>query len=136
MQFLDAATLHTRQGSHMLHLRVAKGLWGRFRGLMMSAPLLAAPQPQALFISRCPSVHGFFMRYAIDVVYLATESINRYSITHTTTLKPWRISFGKNYRDMTATGQPTKRSAHVLELPAGSIAHMGLTPSDTLEIHP
>lgn len=39
----------------------------RFRGLMLTKEL---PQDCALHISPCRSVHTFFMRYPIDVLYL------------------------------------------------------------------
>lgn len=130
MKFLTHATLSTAQGAQPLALRQARGLWSRFRGLMLAAPLKLEPVPQALLITRCPSVHGFFMRYTIDVVYLAGASKPgvRYRVTHATTLKPWRVSFGKSHQ-----GQ---RSAHVLELPAGSNQRFGIAPGDTLEISP
>ncbi len=136
MKFTESATLHSARGSHALKLRTARGLWSRFRGLMLTAPLPAAPVPHALFIPRCPSVHGFFMRHAIDVVYLAADGDSRYRVTHVTTLKPWRVSVGKARRLVTQDGMRTWRSAHALELPAGSILKLGLTPDDRLELHP
>jgi uncharacterized membrane protein (UPF0127 family) len=47
-------------------------------------------------------------------------------VTHVTTLKPWRVSFGKSHQG--------HRSAHVLELPAGSNQRFGIAPGDTLDI--
>ena len=97
---------------------------------MLAAPLETEPRTQALLITRCPSVHGFFMRYAIDVVYLASAANGmqhgaaHYIVTHTTTLKPWRISFGRG------------RCAHALELPAGSIQRLQIETGDELVVHP
>lgn len=133
MKFPHTATLHTAQGQRSLRLRIANGWWSRFRGLMLAAPLQTEPTAQALLITRCPSVHGFFMRYALDVIYLAaptsrstTDATQCYSVTHITTLRPWRISVGKRHRH--------QRSAHALELPAGSGTRWNIQPGDTLEI--
>jgi uncharacterized membrane protein (UPF0127 family) len=144
MLFQRSATLRTASAAHPtpghptpahpLRLRVANTLWGRFRGLMLSAPLQTEPTRQALLITRCTSVHGFFMRYTIDVVYLCSThtntntNTNTYTVTRTATLKPWRASFGKS--------RTTRPSAHALELPAGSIQSLGIAPGDTLEILP
>lgn len=128
MLFERNATLHTASAAHPLRLRVANTLWGRFRGLMLSAPLQTEPTRQALLITRCTSVHGFFMRYTIDVVYLCSTHTNTYTVTRTATLKPWRASLGKS--------RTTRPSAHALELPAGSIQSLGIAPGDTLEILP
>jgi len=133
MKFTRTATLHTTLGPQAVRLRIANGWWSRFRGLMLAPPLQTDPTAQALLITRCPSVHGFFMRYALDVVYLAapTPSHNatqRYKVTHVATLRPWRISLGRRYQR-----QP---SAHALELPANSAARWNIRPGDTLEIQP
>jgi len=135
MKFLHTATLLTAQGSQTVRLRIANGWWSRFRGLMLAAPLQTEPTAQALLITRCPSVHGFFMRYALDVIYLAaptprssTDATQCYCVTHVTTLPPWRISLGKRYQQ--------QRSAHALELPAGCGARWSIQPGDTLEIQP
>lgn len=70
--------------------------------------LLARPQltvNEALWITPCNSVHGFFMRYAIDLIYLDAEQRVRKCVT---ALKPWQIS--------------GCLGAHsVIELPAGRI---------------
>src|SRR5262245_35945309 len=105
MRFSRSAILHTGLNAtparHALCLRVASNAWSRFRGLMLAAPLATEPQTQALLITPCPSVHGFFMRYAIDVVYLAKAATDasrasgaqqgtaHYTVTHTANLKPW-----------------------------------------------
>lgn len=144
MQFSQTATLSTIDSTHTLSLCLAKGLWRRFRGLMFAAPLKTAPATQALLITRCPSVHGFFMRYPIDVVYLATKQASsatqrpgqHYSVTHTATLKPWRVSMGKSHVINTPSGRQTRRSAHALELPVGSVQRLGIAPGDQLVLQP
>jgi uncharacterized membrane protein (UPF0127 family) len=135
MQFPLSATLHTPEGSQSLQLKWAKGLWSRFRGLMLTRKLGSDPI-QGLFIPRCPSVHGFFMLYSLDIVYLASEERdNCYSITHTSRLRPWMVSFGRNRKIQTGQGVITKRSQHALELPAGIVELYRIQPGQLLEVH-
>ncbi len=144
MLFNQPATIQTAKGLQVLQLKLARGLWSRFRGLMLSRPLESAPDTQGLLITRCPSVHGFFMLYPLDIVYLATAANDcnvaapaqrqTYSVTHTTSLRPWSISFGKSRTVSTQQGSMTQRSAHVLELPSGAINLLGIAPGDRLEI--
>ena len=109
---------------------------------MLAPALKTAPQTQGLLITRCPSVHGFFMRHPIDVVYLAAadegvaNSTRHHTITHTATLNPWRMSFGKSHVVVTPQGKRTLRSAHALELPAGSIKRLHISVGDTVEMTP
>ena len=119
------ATLRTAATAvtHALCLRTARSFWSRFRGLMFAGPLRDEPV-HGLLITRCPSVHGFFMRYAVDVVYLSRSSQGTHTVTHTTTLKPWCLSFGGN------------GSAHALEVPAGTIAKLGIRIGDELQVQP
>lgn len=75
----------------------------RFRGLMLTQSL---PSDQALLIRPCRSVHTFFMRYAIDVLYL-DEAGNIVGTDEL--LAPGRI--GTRYAG----------ARSVVELPAGTI---------------
>lgn len=138
MMFTETATLHTQLGVQPLRLRWARGAWSRFRGLMLTRPLKQMPEAQGLLITRCPSVHGFFMLYSLDIVYLASEAEQAgkqaFSVTHTARLFPWTVSFGRSHTVQTGDGTRKKRSAHALELPAGSIRALGIKPGDTLEI--
>jgi uncharacterized protein len=70
----------------------------------------------AMFFADVPSVHTFFMRFAIDVAYLDAQNV----VLHTQTLKPWRIS-GKH-----------NRVKHVLEAEAGAFAQWNLRPGSTI----
>lgn len=141
MRFLTAATLHTHSGNaaHGLALCVAANTWTRFRGLMFAPALQATPVMQGLLITRCPSVHGFFLRAAIDVVYLArTQPGNggkpRHVVTHVAPLAPWRISVGRSLVTSRSGARHVHRSAHALELPPGSIGRLQVRPGDELEI--
>ncbi|MEA4986891.1 MAG: DUF192 domain-containing protein [Anaerovorax sp.] len=74
----------------------------RFFGLMGKKKLDFG---EGLFLLNCPSIHCFFMKIPIDVIYLSEEL----TVVGMETLKPWSI--GKHYRG----------TAHVLELREGSV---------------
>ena len=78
---------------------VANSFFARFKGLMGKKGLEAG---EGLLLIHCSSVHCFFMKIPIDVVYLSKNM----TVLGTETLLPWHI--GKNI----------KGSAHVLELAA------------------
>lgn len=114
--------LHTASGAHALDLRLANTFFSRFHGLMLRKAL----QPdQGLLITRCPSVHSLFMRFAIDVIYLDQTGLITRCTPH---LKPWRASTGRSR----VAGHAT---AHALELPAGSIERMHIEIGNRLH-HP
>lgn len=85
------------------------GLMGR-RSLAPSAGLL---------LRGCSSIHTFWMRIPIDVVYLDRALRVRAIDNH---LKPWR------------TGTIRRRVRHVLELPAGTAERLGLCVGDVLAL--
>jgi uncharacterized protein len=73
---------------------------------------------QGLWIVPCESVHTFFMKFAIDLVYLDRRRKVR-KVRHR--VAPWRLS--------------ACLTAHsILELPAGSVEATGTRPGDQLEI--
>lgn len=59
--------------------------WGKRLIGLMGAPRLEPDQ--ALVFEKTRSVHTFFMRFAIEVIFC---SRNR-KVLHVTTLRPWRI---------------------------------------------
>ena len=71
---------------------------------------------EGLWITPCESVHTFFMKFAIDLVYLDRKK-RVCKVRHA--VPPWRIS-----------GCLTAHS--VLELPAGAAATSGTEPGDQL----
>lgn len=73
---------------------------------------------EGLWIVPCESVHSFFMKFTIDVVYLDRK--HRVKKVRSE-MVPWRIS-----------GCLTAHS--VLELPAGTISRTGTLKGDQLEI--
>jgi uncharacterized membrane protein (UPF0127 family) len=69
-----------------------------------------------MLIDAAPSVHMFFMRFPIDVVFLDRDwTVLR--VVHA--LKPWRVA-------------GARRAVAALELPAGTAAQAGLTGGDVL----
>ena len=73
-----------------------------------------------MLIKPAPSVHMFFMRFALDVVFLDRED-TIVGIAHT--LKPWRMA-------------GARRAHAALELPAGTAEQHGLDKGDVLQIEP
>ena len=89
----------------------------RNKGLLGRDGLLPG---EGLWIAPCESVHTFFMRFPIDLVYLDRKRRIR---KVRNSVGPWRIS-------ACFTAQS------VLELPAGAIAATRTQPGDTVEIGP
>ena len=87
--------------------------FGRMRGLLGRDGL----EPGGgMLIDRAPSVHMFFMRFPIDVVFLdrdwkVVRIVER--------LRPWRVA-------------SARRGAAALELPAGAAAAVGVEVGDIL----
>lgn len=97
---------------------IALGFWGRFRGLMLSKPL---PPDQALLIPCCASVHTFFMRYALDLIYLDKHGTVVKLVRH---VKPWRMSWG------------SASATQIVEMPAGGIDRYAIQVGDAMVLHP
>lgn len=75
-------------------------------------------QGEGLWIVPCESVHSFFMKFTIDVLYLDRARKVRGMRSR---MKPWRVS--------------ACLPAHsVLELPAGTIEQTGTKKGDQLEV--
>ena len=89
----------------------AETFWQRFTGLMGKHPA-----PDGLMIPRCNSIHTFFMRYAIDVIFIDG---NDTAIRVVERLKPWRMTF-------------SSRGRTVLELPGGQAGKIGITAGKTV----
>lgn len=90
----------------------------RFKGLMGVTEL---PLGDGLHIEPCNSIHTFFMKIAIDAVFLDRD-LNVVDVCHA--MAPWRMSrvyFG---------------ARSVLELPAGTAAAAQTTAGDALRFEP
>lgn len=103
------------QGTELATAELRDSIVGRTVGLLGRSTL---DQGDGIVISPCSSVHMFFMRFPLDVVYVDKE---RRVVKAVTDLKPWRVSFGG-------------KGAHAaIELPVGAVAASGTRPGDQLQ---
>ncbi|MFN2582118.1 MAG: DUF192 domain-containing protein [Candidatus Dormibacteria bacterium] len=98
------------------NVAVADSAWSRFVGLMGRREL---PAGHGLCIRPCSSIHMFFMRFAIDAVFVDGDG---HVLRVYESIKPWR-----------ATGF-VRRAKACLELPAGSAAAAGVAAGDVLQL--
>ena len=108
------ASNQTRGGDIAELVEVASSPWSRFWGLMGRREL--APG-HGLFIKPCSSIHMFFMRFPIDVVFLDRDNVV-VKVVHG--IKPWRLAMGGGGKN-------------ALELPAGTAAAAGISDGDQFE---
>jgi uncharacterized protein len=98
--------------------RIAAGLLDRAVGLLRTASLEPG---SGLLLERTQSIHMFFMRYPIDVVFMDRSGQVTRSVVG---LRPWRIvAWARGARDC-------------IELPVGAIASSGTRPGDHLSVTP
>jgi uncharacterized protein len=97
-------------------IREARSFWSRGRGLML-APELA--RGEGLIIDPCSSIHTFWMRFPIDVLYLDSSGT---VIRADERMRPWRV------------GPVFTGSKWVIELPPGTIAETGTRAGDEIEL--
>ena len=89
----------------------------RNRGLLGRTGL---PEGSAIVIAPSNSIHMFFMRFAIDAVFVARDG----RVVKTCAgLRPWRIAFAW-------------RAFAVIEGPVGMVARTGTLRGDTLAVRP
>ncbi len=105
------ATRHRELGRK---IRVAGSLIERAIGLL-STPALGAGE--GMYLRPCQSVHTFFMRYPIDVLFLDAQG----AVLSQDTFSPWRVSGWHG------------KSRGVLELAAGTLARTGTQVGDRIE---
>lgn len=97
------------------HCEVADGALMRLRGLMGRPSL---PQGQGLLLKPAPSIHTFFMRFAIDAVFL---DAHMQVVGVSDNLRPWRTAGRRGARA-------------VLELAAGEARRLGVITGMQLEL--
>jgi uncharacterized membrane protein (UPF0127 family) len=94
---------------------VPKSSFARARGLLGRSGLEPG---DGMLIDAAPSVHTFFMRFPIDVVFLDRDwKVVR--VVHR--LRPWRVA-------------GARRAVAALELPAGAAAEAGIEEGDVLSL--
>lgn len=99
-------------------VKVADNPWTRLKGLLGRSEL---PAGQGLILRPCQGVHSFFMRFAIDVVYV--DDLGRI-ITTVAPLVPGKM------------GPVVPSARWVLELPAGTLSSTGTQPGDRVTVLP
>jgi len=96
--------------------RVATSMRDRTVGLLGTTEL---PAGDGLLIERSPSIHMFFMRYAIDAIFIDAEHRATKVVAN---LRPWRVVWwARGARDC-------------LELPAGAAVTSRTQAGDQLRI--
>lgn len=98
------------------NLVLANTAWKRLRGLMGRRAL--APD-EALWLRPCNSIHTFWMRFAIDVIWL-DRKLRIVKIVKN--LRPFRLTW------------PASQATSIIELPAHSIARHALCVGDELRV--
>ena len=101
---------------------MASTLWSRFLGLMGRREL---PAEAGLWLTGTNGIHMFFMRFAIDVVFLGRPRADgaRLVLAVRPALRPWLGIV------------PLVRGADgALELPVGTIERTGTAPGDRVSI--
>jgi len=96
----------------------ATGFFHRFKGLMGRRSLTVG---EGLHILPCNSIHTFFMRIPIDVVFLDRQGV---IVKQLPALPPWRAT------------SVYFQSRSVLELPAGVLEASGTREGDRLTFEP
>ena len=114
MSAVTFARLRTTEGKIVCErCEIPASAFGRARGLLGRDSL----DPGAgMLIDRAGSVHMFFMRFPIDVVFL-DRNWTVVGIRHG--LRPWQVA-------------GARRAAAALELPAGTAAAKGIVEGDVL----
>jgi uncharacterized protein len=103
------------------HRLVADHLEAAFESASRNKGLLgrdALPDGHALILAPCNSIHTFFMRFPIDVLFMAGSG---HVLKLSRTLGAWRIAIAW-------------RAAAVIELPAGTIDRSETRVGDVLEL--
>jgi uncharacterized membrane protein (UPF0127 family) len=92
---------------------IPESAFGRMRGLLGRDGLEPGT---GMLIDRTGSVHMFFMRFPIDVVFVDR---NRTVVRIVHGLRPWRVA-------------AARRAVAALELPVGAVGEVGLEEGDVL----
>jgi uncharacterized membrane protein (UPF0127 family) len=94
---------------------IPKSSFARARGLLGRSGLEPG---HGMLIDAAPSVHMFFMRFPIDVVFLDRD----WKVVRVVQgLRPWRVA-------------GARRAVAALELPAGAAAEAGIAEGDVLSL--
>ncbi len=95
---------------------VADTFLARMTGLLNKKSLL---RDEALVITKCQSIHMFFMRFAIDAIFVSKDNV---IVGLVKTIKPFRLS------------PIFFRASYVIEVPAGTIVQTEASLGDKIKI--
>jgi hypothetical protein len=95
-------------------VRVASSLIDRGLGLLTTPSLNSG---EGMWLCPCTSIHTFFMRYPIDILFIDAEGI----VLDQQSMPPWKIS------------RWHRKSRGVLELAAGVLERTGTRVGDRIE---
>jgi uncharacterized membrane protein (UPF0127 family) len=104
----------TRGSTLATHARRADSFAARAQGLMMTPPL---PSEGGLVIEPCNSIHMFFMRYPLDIIFLSKDGEVVFMYRG---IKPWRM------------GRMVRGARLAIELPEGAIDRSGTQVGDRI----
>lgn len=107
----------TRNTELATQAEVAETSAARSKGLLGRTDL---PAGSGMWIVPCESVHTFFMKFPIDLVYIDRH---RKVKKVRSSVPPWRLSACLSARS-------------IIELPSGTILHTQTAPGDQLEFCP
>lgn len=111
---IQLARIRTESGTVVCErCEIPESAFGRMRGLLGRDGLEPG---SGMLIDRAGSVHMFFMRFPIDVVFLSRDR-TVVGVKHR--LEPWRVA-------------GARRAVASLELPAGRAAEVGVEKGDRL----
>ena len=105
-------------------VRVARGLLSRFLGLMGRREV---PAGEGIWLVPCRSIHMFFMRTAIDILFLDAEGEVVRSVSR---MRPWSL------RPFSVTLVPVRGARSTLELAPGTLERMGFSLPARLLLRP
>jgi uncharacterized membrane protein (UPF0127 family) len=95
---------------------LADNFYSRLFGLI---PRKSISTGEGLIIDPCNSIHMFFMRFPIDVLFVDKNNVVVYIVEN---IKPWRIS------------KVVWNSKYVVELPVGTVKKASTTVGDKIKI--
>ena len=104
-------------------LMLGESFWQRFRGLMGRASMA---QGEGLYLP-ANSIHMMFMRFPIDALFVSSEDADgqRSEVSLRPDLPAWR-----------GIVLPVGGAEGVIEMPAGTLARLGVTKGDRVVFEP
>lgn len=109
--------LETSEGTVIAdHVEAAEGMFSRFMGLMFRDSL---PAGHGLALRPCNSIHMFFMRFPLDVLFVDGDGR---VLRVLDSIRPWRAS------------TLVRGSKAAIELPAGTATRAAVTPGTVVRM--